>query len=138
VEDPVHLAADRGNGRSHGVGRIEVLGPDDLADPGDAVGDEDAAAAHGDQRAILLGRLHPVDRLGEHDIGAGQRLTEHLPVPAVRLHLAQRGPAGGDGAVGQRGRRPAEGQGLPLEQVTDAARPDPGALRAAGDDAAAA
>src|SRR5215510_16270248 len=32
VEDPVHLAADRGNGSSHGVGRIEVVGPDDLAD----------------------------------------------------------------------------------------------------------
>src|SRR5262249_48875012 len=31
----------------------------------------------------------------------------------------------------------AEDEGLPLEQVTDAARPDPGALRAVGDDAAA-
>ena len=59
-------------------------------------------------------------------------------MPAVRPHLAQRGPSGRDGAVGQGGRRPAEDEGFPLEQVTDAARPDPGALRATGDDAAAA
>jgi len=30
-----------------------MLGPDDLADAGDAVRDQDAAAAHRDQRAVL-------------------------------------------------------------------------------------
>src|SRR5262249_60189579 len=35
------------------------------------------------------------------------------------------------------GCRPAEDEGLPLGRGTDAARPDPGALRAVGDDAAA-
>ena len=51
VEYPVHLAAHRGDGGTDGVGRIEVLGPDNLADARYLIRDEDAAAADGDERA---------------------------------------------------------------------------------------
>jgi hypothetical protein len=71
VEYPVHLAAHRGDGGAYGVGRVEVLGPDDLADAGYLVRDEDAPAADGDERAGVPGGLHPVDRLGEHRVGPG-------------------------------------------------------------------
>src|ERR1700749_3827085 len=65
VENPVHLAAHRGDGGAYGVGRVEMIGPDDLADTGYLVRDEDAPAADGDERAGVPGGLHPVDRLGE-------------------------------------------------------------------------
>jgi hypothetical protein len=71
VEYPVHLAAHRGDGGTDGVGRVEVLGPDDLADAGYLVRDEDAPAADGDERPGVPGGLHPVDRLGEHRVGQG-------------------------------------------------------------------
>jgi hypothetical protein len=137
VEDPVHLAADRRDGGADGVGRVEVLRPDDLADAGYPVGNQDAATADGDERAVLLGGLHPVDRLGEHHVGPGQRLGEHPLVAAdpgrpARAGRAQGGPPGSDRAVGQRGRRPAEHQGLLRQQVADAARPDADAGRAGG------
>lgn len=64
VEYPVHLAAHRGDGGADGVGRVEVLGPDDVADARYLVRDEDAAAADGDERAGVPGCLHPVDRFG--------------------------------------------------------------------------
>ena len=71
VEYPVHLAAHRGDGGAYGVGRVEMLGPDDLADAGYLVRDEDAPAADGDERAGVPGGLHPVDRLREHRVGPG-------------------------------------------------------------------
>jgi hypothetical protein len=82
VEYPVHLAADRRDGGADGVGRVEVLWPDDLADARYPVGNEDAAAADGDQRTVVPGGLHPVDRLCEHHVGPGQRLGEQPPVTA--------------------------------------------------------
>ncbi|HTQ91369.1 MAG TPA: hypothetical protein VMK84_17930, partial [Streptosporangiaceae bacterium] len=129
VEDPVHLAADRRDGGADGVGRVEVLRPDDLADAGYPVGNQDAAAADGDERTVLLGGLDPVDRLGEHHVGPGQRLAEQPPVAAdpVRAAIAPGAevrPARRDRAVGQRRRRPAEDQRVALQQVADAARAD--------------
>jgi len=130
VEYPVHLAADRRDGGADGVGRVEVLGPDDLADPRYPLGNQDAAAADGDQRAVVPRGLHPVDRLGEHHVGPRQRGREQPPVRAepcraARRRPAERRPAGRDRAVGQRGCRPAEDQRLLRQQVTDAARPHP-------------
>ena len=55
VEDPVDLAADRRDRGADGVGRVEVVGPDDLADAGQVVGNEDAAAADRDQGPVTLG-----------------------------------------------------------------------------------
>jgi len=129
VEYPVHLAADRRDGGADGVGHVEVLRPDDLADARYLLGNQDAAAADGDERAIVPGGLHPVDRLGEHHVGPGQRRREQPPVladplRAARRRRAERRPAGRDRAVGQRGCRPAEDQRLLRQQVTDAARPD--------------
>ena len=71
VEYPVHLSAHRGDGSADGVGRIEVLGPDDLADARYLVRNEDAAAADGNERAGFPRGLHPVDRLAEHRVGQG-------------------------------------------------------------------
>jgi hypothetical protein len=137
VEDPVHLAADRRDGGADGIGRVEVLRPDDLADARYPVGNQDAAAADGDERAVLLGGLHPVDRLGEHHVGPGQRLGQHPLVAAehvrpARAGQAQGGPPGRHRAVCQRGRCPAEHQRLLRQQVADAARPDAEPGRAVG------
>jgi hypothetical protein len=71
VEYPVHLSAHRGDGSADGVGRIEVLGPDDLADARYLVRNEDAAAADGNERAGFPRGLDPVDRLAEHRVGQG-------------------------------------------------------------------
>jgi hypothetical protein len=67
---PVYLSADRSDGGADGVGGAEVFRPDDLAYSRDLIRHENAAAADGDQRAILRGRLHPVDRVGEHRVGS--------------------------------------------------------------------
>ena len=152
VEYPVHLAADRGDGGADGVGRVEVLGPDDLADARYPVRDQDAATADGDERAVVPGGLHPVDRLGQHHVRPGQRGGEQPQVTADPLRAvrraaqgrpAQRGPAEGrpparDRAVRQRGGGPAEGQRLLLQQVADAARPDADVAVVAGHHRAAA
>ena len=62
-----------------------------------------------------LGGLHPVDRLGQHRVGPGQRLGQQRcrcgPILARVAQLSAR-PAGHRG-VGQRRRRPAEDQRLP-------------------------
>src|SRR5690348_4263166 len=104
VEDPVHLAADRRDRGADRVRRVEVLRPDDLADTGYPVRNQDAAAAYGDQRTLFPGGLHPVDRLGEHEVRPGQSLGEQPPVPAGPAGAAvdrpaEVGPAGRDRAV---------------------------------------
>src|SRR6516164_4693266 len=80
MEYPVYLAADRGDGRADGVRGVEVFRPDDLAHPWNLVRDENAAAADGDQRTILLRGLHPVDRVGEHRVSMCQRRGEEALV----------------------------------------------------------
>src|ERR1022692_4542139 len=80
MENPVHAAADRGDGGADGIGRVEMIRPDDLADAGNAVRDEDAAAADGDQREVALRGLDPVDCLGEPDIGQPHGVFQQPPV----------------------------------------------------------
>ena len=70
---PVYLAADRRDGRTDGVRGVEVFRPDDLAYSRDLVRHENAAAADGDQRPILTGGLHPVDRVSKHRVCSRQR-----------------------------------------------------------------
>ena len=80
VEDPVHVAADRGDGGADRVSCVEVVRADDLADPGDAVGDKDTAAADGDERPRVLGRLDPVNRVAERDVGGAGGVLEKVAV----------------------------------------------------------
>src|SRR6185437_11805553 len=89
---PVNLPADRSDCGADGVRRVEVLRPDDLADARDLVGDEDAAAADRDQRTILSRGLHPVDRVGEHLVRAGQPGAEQVLVADGSRDAAERGP----------------------------------------------
>jgi hypothetical protein len=137
VKYPVYLAADRRDGRADSVRGVEVFRPDDLADPRDLVGYENAPAADGDQRAILLGGLHPVDRVPEHPVRLGQRRGEEVLVLGDPPD-AQRRPAGHDRAVRQRGRVPAEDQRLALQQVANAARAEANAVTISGNHRAAA
>ena len=126
---PVNLSANRRDGGPDGVRRVEVLRPDDLADARDLVRDQDAAAADRDQRAVLPRGLHPVDRVGEHLVRAGQRRAEQLLVAGGAAALPS-GPPRRDRAVGQRGRRPAEYQRLAPQPVADTVRPDADAVLA--------
>src|SRR6185437_4979139 len=95
VEDPVHVAADRGDGGADRVSCVEVIRADDLADPGDTVGDQDTAAADRDERPRVLGRLDPVNRVAERDVGGAGGVLEKLSVAREPRRVTQPGPARG-------------------------------------------
>src|SRR6185436_17052404 len=63
LEDLVDLTADLSDGGADGVGDGLVRHVHDLGDAGHALGNEEAAAADGDQRLLACVGLHPVHAL---------------------------------------------------------------------------
>ena len=88
---PMAFATSWWSGRTH------------LADPGQPVGHQRAAAADHHQRGVAAGGLDAVDGVGQHLVGAAHRPLQLAAAGAGRAGVAELQPAAGDGGVGQRG-----------------------------------
>ena len=93
VEDAVDLAAHRGDRRADRVRHVGVVGAEDLAGPRQVLGHQRRAAADRDERHRLARRLHAVDRVGEHRVGAGDRGGEERSVVGEGARVAEREPS---------------------------------------------